>query len=51
VSSRTLTYQALHELSAKGVGQTTCVGIGATRPGTNFIDCLEAFEADTRRWR
>jgi succinyl-CoA synthetase alpha subunit len=42
-----LTYQALHELSQQGVGQTTCVGIGGDPvPGTNFIDCLEAFEAD-----
>jgi len=45
--SGTLTYQALHELSQKGVGQTTCVGIGGDPvPGTTFVDVLEAFEAD-----
>ena len=45
--SGTLTYQALHELSQQGIGVTTCVGIGGDPvPGTTFIDCLRAFEAD-----
>jgi len=45
--SGTLTYQALHELKQKGIGVTTCVGIGGDPvPGTTFIDCLAAFEAD-----
>ena len=45
--SGTLTYQALKELGEKGVGVTTCVGIGGDPiPGTSFIDCLAAFQAD-----
>jgi len=45
--SGTLTYQALYELQQKGIGVTTCVGIGGDPvPGTSFIDCLRAFEAD-----
>jgi succinyl-CoA synthetase alpha subunit len=45
--SGTLTYQALYELKLQGIGVTTCVGIGGDPvPGTSFIDCLEAFEAD-----
>jgi len=45
--SGTLTYQALYELKLNDVGVSTCVGIGGDPvPGTSFIDCLEAFEAD-----
>jgi succinyl-CoA synthetase alpha subunit len=45
--SGTLTYQALYELKQQDIGVTTCVGIGGDPvPGTSFIDCLRAFEAD-----
>ena len=45
--SGTLTYQALKELGEKGIGVSTCVGIGGDPvPGTSFIDCLSAFEQD-----
>jgi succinyl-CoA synthetase alpha subunit len=45
--SGTVFYQALYELTQKGIGQTTGVGIGGDPvPGTTFIDCLSAFEAD-----
>ena len=45
--SGTLTYQIVHELSQRGIGQSTCVGIGGDPiPGSTFIDVLARFEAD-----
>src|SRR5512140_861837 len=45
--SGTLTYEAVGQLTGRGIGQSTAVGIGGDPlPGTNFIDCLAAFQAD-----
>ncbi len=45
--SGTLTYQIVHELTQRGIGQSTCVGMGGDPVhGVGFVECLERFQAD-----